>query len=208
MQRLANDRRFHAYRETERLAEMFSTADERREAAQLFAECETRAGETAIDGGDSVTLRTANLARAVNFYARAFGFRLVASAGGRRPRRVVLHAARTRLALEEQEPEPGAARTRDRARLAVDDFDAARERVWDLGIAAAQEATAQHSAARDSAAQGSAAQGSAAQDSAVQGSAAQDAAGAGGSEPPRGRRRFVVRDPDGHEIEVVERRAR
>ncbi|HET7132423.1 MAG TPA: VOC family protein, partial [Gammaproteobacteria bacterium] len=115
---------------------------------------------------------TANLARAVNFYARAFGFRLLVGTGGRRPRRVVLHAARTRLALEEHGLEQRAARTRERARLHLQDFDAARERVWDLGIATTQD-TASHD----------------------------DAAAAGG------RRRFVVRDPDGHEIEVVDRRA-
>jgi predicted enzyme related to lactoylglutathione lyase len=83
---------------------------------------------------DRASLATANLARAVNFYARVFEFRLAANGGGR-PRRAVLRSGRVRLALEERAAvaaEPG------RASFVVEDLDAARERVWNLGIATTQ----------------------------------------------------------------------
>jgi predicted enzyme related to lactoylglutathione lyase len=111
-----------------------------------------------------MTLATTNLARAVNFYARVFGFRLAGNGGGR-PRRAVLRAGRVRLALEERATvaaEPG------RASFVVEDFDAARERVWNLGIATMQV-----------------------------GAESRDSRRGGGS------RWFVIRDPDGREIEVV-----
>ncbi|HZF31912.1 MAG TPA: VOC family protein [Gammaproteobacteria bacterium] len=133
--------------------------------AKFFADCPS----SAIEDTDDVLLATANLARAVNFYARALGFRLVDNAGRGRPRRAVMRTGRVELTLAEREAGKAASGAPGRASFVVEDFDAARERVWNLGIAAAH----------------------------------------GGAEPhpPSSPRRFVIHDPDGHEIEVVDRRA-
>jgi catechol 2,3-dioxygenase-like lactoylglutathione lyase family enzyme len=123
-----------------------------------------------LAGSGYVAISTRNLERAVNFYSRLFGFRVI-------ERRRNDHAAHVLLstrgdafvAVHEQQaaaaPEPGAARWT----FAVPDLDRVRETLWNQGVVPLTDGMTDER-----------------------------------SLEPAEPRFLVIRDPDGHEIELVE----
>jgi catechol 2,3-dioxygenase-like lactoylglutathione lyase family enzyme len=89
----------------------------------------------------AVTLRVRRLARSITFYKHVFGFRLVADARHEPEHCVIMTGpGHARLTLREENPlsevsSADAARQRPQLmRLPVDDLDAARASLWDLGV--------------------------------------------------------------------------
>jgi catechol 2,3-dioxygenase-like lactoylglutathione lyase family enzyme len=89
---------------------------------------------------DRINVPVRDLRRSVEFYGRVFGFHLVR--GGFSESAAVIAAPTAKLVLHAKSDvsvRPGAAR---RWGLLVKDLDAAREEVWDLGVAIARDSGA------------------------------------------------------------------
>jgi catechol 2,3-dioxygenase-like lactoylglutathione lyase family enzyme len=138
-----------------------------------------------VAGVDCLSIFTPELRRSVDFYSRVFGFRVIDSSHRTAGRSVLMAARRFYLAIHERH---GRKSNSTRAlcwSFVVDDIDRTRASIWNLGIVPVRDGTSGPHAQPD------------------------ERAGCSlvSRRSPAVRRSFVIRDPGGNEIELVERLA-